>query len=75
MSPTVVPGAELLRPEILAAGSGDAAGSADGTRADHGAGSPIPERGTLKTGIETLERQVLRETLLRHDWNKSRAAE
>jgi two-component system response regulator HupR/HoxA len=31
--------------------------------------------GTLKTRIEQLEARILKETLIRHSWNKTRAAE
>ena len=62
-------GPELLSPRIL-----------------HGAPSTIGEpgftiqphqtvTGTLKQRVEELEARVLRETLVRHRWNKSRAAE
>ena len=30
--------------------------------------------GTLKERVETLEKRILRETLIRHRWNKSRAS-
>ncbi len=34
-----------------------------------------PVRGTLKSRIEQLEARILKETLVRHRWNKTRAAE
>jgi two-component system response regulator HupR/HoxA len=74
ISPTAVLGAELLCSEILSTQSGEAAGRADGTTSQDVCMS-APEHGTLKPRIEALERQVLHETLCRHGWNKSRAAE
>ncbi len=66
--------ADLLSPRILRELSG-------------GDGSPLeshsavvedlvapPLRGTLKQQVELLERRILRETLIRHRWNKSGAA-
>ena len=35
----------------------------------------VPERATLKERVEVLEAAILSETLKRHDWNKSRAAD
>ena len=34
-----------------------------------------PVRGTLKSRIEELESRIIKETLVRHRWNKTRAAE
>ena len=34
-----------------------------------------PVRGTLKSRIEQLESRIIKETLVRHRWNKTRAAE
>jgi two-component system response regulator HupR/HoxA len=34
----------------------------------------IPNEGSLKARVENLEAKILRETLIRHRWNKSRAA-
>jgi two-component system, NtrC family, response regulator HupR/HoxA len=59
-------GADLLSPRVLRAApqlAGTAATDED-SEAD----------GTLKDRIEQLEARILRETLIRHRWNKSRAA-
>ena len=64
---------ELQRSQAL---RGACAGRyANGATAGRGTRSPLPLGVTLKTRIEAVERQVLRETLLRNDWNKSRATE
>jgi two-component system response regulator HupR/HoxA len=67
LSPGPVLDAALLRREILAAG---------GEPSSHGPGSgeSAAGGGTLKTRLDALERALLRETLIRHGWNKSRAA-
>ncbi|MGB0498126.1 MAG: sigma 54-interacting transcriptional regulator [Rubricella sp.] len=57
-------GAEHLEPAILGA---------------HGADSIATEacagQGTLKDRVEWMEAQILHQTLIRHNWNKSRAAD
>lgn len=58
-------GAELLTPRVLRAAPPDEA--------------PVLENlaglgGSLKDRVEALEARILRETLIRHRWNKSRAA-
>ncbi|OQX41594.1 MAG: sigma-54-dependent Fis family transcriptional regulator [Candidatus Sedimenticola endophacoides] len=58
-------GAELLSPRVL--------------RAAPPGEEVVPEglaglQGTLKERVEALEARILRETLIRHRWNKSRAA-
>jgi len=58
-------GADLLTPRVLRAVPEDE--------------SPVLEslaglQGTLKQRVEALEARILRETLIRHRWNKSRAA-
>ena len=58
-------GAELLSPRIADA---EAAGGADPEEL----GDP---GGALRDRLEVLEKRVLRETLTRHRWNKSRAAQ
>ncbi len=58
-------GAELLSPRVLRA-----APEEDEITLDAIAGLD----GSLKTRIETLEASILRESLIRHRWNKSRAA-
>ena len=35
----------------------------------------MPEGVTLKDKVESLEKQLVRETLLRHRWNQSRASD
>ena len=58
-------GADLLSPRVLrAAPEGVDAESIDLDTLD----------GTLKSKIELIEVQILRESLIRHRWNKSRAA-
>jgi len=58
-------GADLLSPKVLRAAPGDddeeidLAGSLDGT---------------LRERVESVEARIIRETLIRHRWNKSRAA-
>jgi two-component system, NtrC family, response regulator HupR/HoxA len=47
---------------------GRAAGAADDLRA------AVPQSGTLAERLDVIEAMVLRETLLRHRWNKTRAA-
>jgi two-component system response regulator HupR/HoxA len=39
-----------------------------------GRGTPLPASGTLGERLDAIEAMVLRETLLRHRWNKTRAA-
>ncbi len=58
-------GAELLNSRIL-----NTAPRRDSTVVEHLAGL----QGTLKDRVEALEERILRETLIRHRWNKSRAA-
>lgn len=41
---------------------------------DHEFTQLIPSEGSLKSRVENLEARILRETLIRHRWNKSRAA-
>ena len=66
MSDTPVLDAALLAPRVLRA-----APPAEEAATDLLAGLD----GTLKSRVEALEARVLRETLIRHRWNKSRAAE
>jgi len=65
MSDGEVLGAELLSPRVLRA-----APEEDETTLELLSGLD----GTLKERIESLETRILRETLIRHRWNKSRAA-
>jgi len=58
-------GAELLTPRVLRAAPQDEISPEQGL-----AGL----QGTLKERVEALEARILRETLIRHRWNKSRAA-
>lgn len=39
------------------------------------AATPLPATGTLAERLDAIEASILRETLLRHKWNKTRAAE
>lgn len=65
MADAEVLGAELLSPRVLRA-----APEEDEQTLDVLAGLD----GTLKDRIESLEARILRESLIRHRWNKSRAA-
>ena len=65
MGREAVLGAELLSPRVLRAAPAE-----DEDALDMLAGLD----GTLKERIESLEASILRETLIRHRWNKSRAA-
>ncbi|MGB0732641.1 MAG: sigma-54 interaction domain-containing protein, partial [Pontibacterium sp.] len=58
-------GAELLSPRVLRAAPAD---EVEETEILAGLD------GTLKDRIEALEKRILRETLIRHRWNKSRAS-
>lgn len=58
-------GADLLSPRVLCASpNGDGVAVEAVTRLD----------GTLKSRIEMIEASILKESLIRHRWNKSRAA-
>ncbi|MCF1709333.1 sigma-54 dependent transcriptional regulator [Tabrizicola sp. J26] len=60
-------GAELISRAILQAPPGDSG-------ADRSAEAAMTGAGSLKDRIELVEMRILRETLARHRWNKSRAA-
>lgn len=60
-------GAELISRPILQGPPGEAG-------ADRSAQSVLTGDGTLKDRVELIEMRILRETLTRHRWNKSRAA-
>ncbi len=60
-------GAELISRAILQAPPGEAG-------ADRSAEAVLVADGTLKDRVELIEMRILRETLTRHRWNKSRAA-
>ncbi|MEX5726964.1 two-component system response regulator HupR/HoxA [Rhodovulum iodosum] len=60
-------GADLISRHILQAPPGEEG-------ADRSAESAISAEGTLKDRVELMEMRILRETLTRHRWNKSRAA-
>jgi two-component system response regulator HupR/HoxA len=60
-------GADLISRHILQAAPGE-----DG--ADRSAGVVLASGGGLKDRVELIEARILRETLARHRWNKSRAA-
>jgi two-component system response regulator HupR/HoxA len=49
-------------------------GQAGRSAAAHGQGPALPASGTLGERLDAIEAMVLRETLLRHRWNKTRAA-
>jgi two-component system response regulator HupR/HoxA len=59
-------GADLLSPKVRLGAPPDE---------EQETGMLVGIEGTLKERIESLEARILRETLLRHRWNKSRAAE
>ncbi|MCF6361910.1 MAG: sigma-54 dependent transcriptional regulator [Gammaproteobacteria bacterium] len=65
MSDERVLGAELLSPRVLRAAPVEDEGQLD---------LQASLDGTLKERIESLEAMILRECLIRHRWNKSRAA-
>lgn len=58
-------GADLLSPRVLRAAPGD-----DGDEIDFIGALD----GTLRERVESVEARIIRETLIRHRWNKSRAA-
>ena len=60
-------GAELIGRPILQAAPSDHG-------ADRSADAALMADGTLKDRVELIEMRILRETLTRHRWNKSRAA-
>lgn len=60
-------GADLISRPILQAAPSDHG-------ADRSADSALMADGTLKDRVELIEMRILRETLTRHRWNKSRAA-
>lgn len=60
-------GAELISRPILQAAPSD-------NGADRSAQAVLVADGTLKDRVELIEMRILRETLTRHRWNKSRAA-
>lgn len=60
-------GAELISRAILQAPPGESG-------ADRSAAEVLVADGTLKDRVELIEMRILRETLTRHRWNKSRAA-
>jgi two-component system response regulator HupR/HoxA len=74
VSDVEVIGANLLEPRILR-GSG-AHALVDNGPHDPGRGPVRPNAsGTLKERVEAMEAEVLRETLIRHRWNRTQAAE
>lgn len=60
-------GADLISRPILQAPPSDSG-------ADRSAEAVLVANGTLKDRVELIEMRILRETLTRHRWNKSRAA-
>jgi two-component system response regulator HupR/HoxA len=60
-------GADLISRHILQAPPGE-------TGADRSAHAALTGEGSLKDRVEMIEMRILRETLTRHRWNKSRAA-
>ena len=60
-------GADLISRPILQAPPSEAG-------ADRSAEAVLTADGTLKDRVELIEMRILRETLTRHRWNKSRAA-
>jgi two-component system response regulator HupR/HoxA len=49
-------------------------GQAGRSAASNGQGASLPATGTLGERLDAIEAMLLRETLLRHRWNKTRAA-
>ncbi|MBL4929268.1 sigma-54-dependent transcriptional regulator [Fuscibacter oryzae] len=66
-APSPLLGAELISRAILQSAPGDGG-------ADRMAEVALTADGTLKDRVELIEMRILRETLTRHRWNKSRAA-
>ena len=60
-------GADLLTPRVLRATPAEELEAGPG-------GDLVALEGTLRERVEALEARILRETLIRHRWNKSRAA-
>jgi two-component system response regulator HupR/HoxA len=58
-------GAELLSPRVLRAAP---------DKGFEGGGDTLDGDGSLRERLDALEARILRETLIRHRWNKSRAA-
>ena len=58
-------GAELLSPRVLRGAQSDESPCI---------GCMVAGEGTLKARVQTIEMEILRESLVRHHWNKSRAA-
>jgi len=50
-------------------------GQTGANTAAHGNGAALPATGTLAERLDAIEAMVLRETVLRHRWNKTRAAQ
>lgn len=73
-------GADLLSPRILlGAPAGRFAGQTSDDAADQAISRSVDDlvsglEGSLKDRVEALEARILKETLIRHRWNKSRAA-
>ena len=64
-------GAELISPRILLA---TPAGRFTRNGADDDGDGVADLEGSLKARVEAMEARILRETMIRHRWNKSRAA-
>ena len=67
-------GGDLLSPRVLHGMEADAVSAGPGNGGKE-ADWPEARSGSLRERLESLEKRVLRETLIRHRWNKTRAAE
>jgi two-component system response regulator HupR/HoxA len=61
-SPEIAP--EALSPRVLRGSTGETQNAA----------APLPQSGSLQQRLDAIEAAVLKETLLRHRWNKTQAA-
>jgi two-component system response regulator HupR/HoxA len=70
-------GAELLSPRVLRTpiGRGDVHGSGRDDGQEEELSFLVGTEGSLKERMEQLEMRVVKETLIRHRWNKSKAAQ
>nr|WP_198557056.1 sigma-54 dependent transcriptional regulator [Enterovibrio nigricans] len=64
MTDSVQLGADLLSSKVLKVACGDVQQT----------NMPLLDEGSLKDRVEVLEARILKETLIRHKWNKSKAA-
>ena len=75
MSNQPILSADLLDPRILRGSCEPERGTSATPGAPPGAPGATQPGGQLQAQVEALETRILRESLIRHHWNKSRAAE